>query len=127
VKTITEGANKMAGKGQITSERVRKRLRDHPKGTSDRILRNFRLHMRAPFQGNPEGWRLMTDVISGQMAPLGRILRNFRLRIRAPFQGKKKRGKWLCMCTRSLPWLPVRAASRHVAQWSDPPEKWLEP
>ena len=32
----------------------------------------------------------MTDVISGQMTPLGRILRNFRLRMRAPFEGKKK-------------------------------------
>jgi hypothetical protein len=43
----------------------RERARENPKGTSDpgealrvmfdRILRNFRLHMRAPFQGTPSG------------------------------------------------------------------------
>ena len=41
----------------------RRRPREHHKGTSDRILRNFRLRMRAPHpsKGSPTG-----DVISGQ-------------------------------------------------------------
>jgi hypothetical protein len=59
----------------------RGRPREHHKGTSDRILLNFRSHMRAPHpsKGSPTG-----EVISGQKAPLGRILRNVRLRQRAP-------------------------------------------
>jgi hypothetical protein len=67
-----------------------------------RILRNFRLHTRAPFQGNPFGSRdirsRFEDVISGQKAPLGRIL-----------CVRKNRGNRLRMHTRSLPWRHLRS------------------
>ena len=110
---IIEGApheHKMAGKGQITSERGRKRTR-----TSQRAPQwHFRSCMRArifssgsptgdvwsdiaqltvvlartsPFQGNPfeVTWRLMTS-LPVKRPPLGCILCNFRLLMRAPFQ-----------------------------------------
>ncbi len=96
----------MAGKGTDNQGKGQKtiigrgRARENPKGTSDpgealrvmfdRILRNFRLHMRAPFQGTPSGD--FDDVISGVKAPLGRILRNFRIRMRTPFQDDPLRG-----------------------------------
>jgi hypothetical protein len=67
-----------------------------------RILRNFRLHTRAPFQGNPFGSRDIRSrfehVISGQKAPLGRIL-----------CVRKNRGNRLRMHTRSLPWRHLRS------------------
>ena len=78
---------KNSGKGQIISERARKRYigrgrrREHPKGTYGCA------HCALAYFPGEALWVTFDDVISGQKAPLGWILHNVRFRMRTPFQG----------------------------------------
>ena len=103
----------------------RGRPREHPNGTSDRILRNFRLCMRAPHPSK-EPWRghvTFNDVISGEKAPLGRIIRNFRLRMRKPFHPHPPSGS---RDRRSLPVAMVFVLLYYILYYNYSKKKALE-